>query len=70
MFSKSLAYPSALDRRPPVALSRRASSYVEELWSPTLLAFPNCEQADADHIAACAFSRGIALSLSLSSGTS
>jgi hypothetical protein len=30
MFSKPLAYPSALDHR----LASRPASYVEELWSP------------------------------------
>ena len=35
MFSMPLAYPSTLDRRPPLR-SRRSPSYVEELWSPSL----------------------------------
>jgi len=35
MFFMPLAYPSTLDRR---LSSCRASSYVEELWSPILLA--------------------------------
>src|SRR5262249_36864500 len=38
MFSMPLAYPSTLDRRPPVAQRalRWTPSYVEELWSPGL----------------------------------
>ena len=37
LFSEPLAYPSTLDRRPPVAHIRSgSSSYVEELWSPSL----------------------------------
>ena len=34
MFSMPLAYPSTLDRRPPLRFLRRSSSYVEGLWSP------------------------------------
>jgi hypothetical protein len=38
MFFKPLAYPSTLDRR-------KSASYVEELWSPALLRFPEiCRQ--------------------------
>jgi hypothetical protein len=40
MFSKPLAYPSTLDRRPRLRESGRSSSYVEELWSPSLVRFP------------------------------
>jgi hypothetical protein len=70
MFSEPLAYPSTLDQRPPVALPRRQSSYVEEFWSPTLAAFPLFEHANANRIPVCAFSHGNAQSLSLSSGAS
>jgi len=40
MLSKPLAYPSTLDHRPPDALSGRSTSYVEELWSPSLAHVP------------------------------
>jgi hypothetical protein len=37
MFFMPLAYPSSLDRRPPVAhIRKRSPSYVEGLWSPSL----------------------------------
>jgi hypothetical protein len=36
MFSKPLAYPSTLDRRPRRARARRSPSYVEGFWSPFL----------------------------------
>jgi hypothetical protein len=36
MFSMPLTYPSTLDRRPPAAHIRRASSYVEGRWSPIM----------------------------------
>src|SRR5262245_58273332 len=70
MFSEQLAYPSTLDRRLPVARSRRQSSYVEELWSPTLEPFPSCKHAHANRISACGISRENAQGLSLSSGAS
>ncbi len=47
MLSMPLANPSTLDRRPPVAHRRRSSSYVEELWSPSLAQHTRNFQAKA-----------------------
>jgi hypothetical protein len=37
LFSMPLAYPSTLDRRPPAARARWLPSFVEGLWSPSLV---------------------------------
>src|SRR2546430_17616490 len=67
MFSKPLAYPSTLDRSLGVA---RASSYVEELWSPILARRTGNAQAKADAYWPMDFSARGCRDLSLSGGAS
>ena len=57
MFSMPLAYPSTLDRRPPVAHFAWSPSYVEELWSPSLNAVSEKLHAKADANSKRAFQR-------------
>ena len=52
-----LAYPSTLDRRPPVAHFAWSPSYVEELWSPSLNAVSEKLHAKADANSKRAFQR-------------
>src|SRR5439155_9362163 len=64
MLSMPLAYPSTLDRRD-------ATSYVEELWSPALLRFPeNCQAKAATYSTANCRARIAQRNLSLSGGAS
>jgi hypothetical protein len=51
---KPLAYPSTLDRRPGAC---RASSYVEELWSPSLARRPENRRLKHTLIASAYFQR-------------
>jgi hypothetical protein len=62
MFSKPLTYPSALDRR--------SASFVEGLWSPTLVTLGEKEQAKAYTYFPALFSAPSAEDLSLSGGAS
>jgi hypothetical protein len=67
MFSKPLAHPSTLDRRLSFC---RASSYVEELWSPILARRAGNAQAKADAYSSLDFSARGRRDLSLSGGAS
>ena len=53
MFSMPLAYSSTLDRRRP----ELSTSYVEELWSPSLVLLRGKAQAKADAYCERSFSR-------------
>jgi len=57
MFSMPLAYPSTLDHRPLVAhMLQWSPSYVEELWSPSLVCCLGNMQAKANANCQRAFS--------------
>ncbi|SRR6266496_2399348 len=71
MFSKPLANPSTLDRRPPVcAHPKRSSSCVEELWSPSLARWTGKGQAKAHAYCQRLIPTHSAEGLSLSGGAS
>ena len=55
-FSKPLACPSTLDRRPPVARTVRSSSFVEGLWSPSLGRFGEKSAGKSTRLVASAIS--------------
>jgi hypothetical protein len=71
MFSMPLAYPSTLDRRPlACACAPWSPSYVEELWSPSLMAALGKPQAKANANCQRVFPPRNAEGLSLSGGAS
>ena len=70
MFSMPLAYPSTLDRPAAVAQPACRTSYVEELWSPSLARSRENAQAKAHAYSQRYFQRDDAEGLSLSGGAS